>query len=121
ANPAALPEVTGRHVVAFRGKEGESGFNLHSYLAHFEGKFWLCWSSSKVNEEDPDQHLMYATSPDGRTWSEAKVLAADPDGPTEPKRWIARGMFLDGGKLRALGALVESADYRKRGEGVVWR
>lgn len=121
ANPATLPEVAGRHVVAFRGAAGESGFNLHSYLAWFDGRFWLCWSSSQVNEEDPDQHILYATSVDGRTWSAAQVLAADPDGPAGPQRWIARGMFLDGGKLRALGALVESADYGKRGQAVVWR
>jgi hypothetical protein len=120
-NPAALAEVKGRHVVVFRGQAGESGFNLHSYLAFFDGRFWLCWSSAKVNEEDPDQHLMYSTSIDGRTWAPEKVLAADPDGPAGPQRWIARGMFLEGGKLRALGALVESADYGNRGKGVVWR
>src|SRR5689334_18301574 len=57
ANPAMLPEIKGRHAVAFRGKPGESGFNLHSYLAHANGHYWLCWSSAKVNEEDPDQQI----------------------------------------------------------------
>ena len=121
ADPASLLPAKGRHVVAFRARANESGFNLHSYLAFFDGRFWLCWSSSRVNEEDPDQQIYYATSPDGRTWSASKILAADLDGPTGPQRWIARGMFVEAGTLRALGASVESADYRKRGEDEVWR
>lgn len=119
--PAGLPAIPGRTVVAFRGVPGESGFNLHSYLAYFDGRFWLCWSSAKRNEEDPDQHILYATSADGKTWSAPKILAADPDGESGPERWITRGMFVEGGKLRALGALVASADYKDRGKAVVWR
>lgn len=121
ASPSLLPEARGRHTFVFRGKQGESGFNLHSYLAHFDGRFWAIWSSSQVGEEDPGQHILYATSTDGRQWSNAAVLAPDPDGPAGPQRWIARGVFVDGGHLRALGALVESAAYRERGSGVVWR
>lgn len=122
ANPAGLPLVKATYSVAFKGKAGESGFNLHSYLAYFEGKFWLIWSSSMVHEEDPDQHILYATSSDGHTWSEAKILAADPDGPTGPQRWITRGVFVENGHLYALGGLVASADYGQQGKGiVVWR
>jgi hypothetical protein len=73
-----------------------------------------------VHEEDPDQHIRYANSKDGHKWSESAVLAADPDGPSGPKRWITRGLFVEGGKLHALGALVESAAYGNRGKGVVW-
>jgi hypothetical protein len=117
----ALPLARGRTSVAFRGREGESGFNLHSYLARFEGKFFLAWSSAATREEGTDQLIRYATSADGHTWSDAQVLAPDPDGAAGPQRWIARGLYVEGGRLHALGAIVESADYGKRGTDVVWR
>ncbi|MEP7361641.1 MAG: exo-alpha-sialidase [Acidobacteriota bacterium] len=120
-DPLNLPEAPGRRGTVFRGEENKSGFNLHSYLAHHDGKFWAIWSSSAVGEEDPDQHILYATSKDGLNWSSAKVLVADPDGPQGPARWIARGIYVDQGKLTALGAYIESADYGKRGKAEVWK
>ena len=101
ASPAELSEAKGVRTVIFRGKQHESGFNLHSYIAYFDGRYWVAWSSSKAGEDDMNQRILYATSTDGHLWSEAKVLAADPDGPEGPQRWIARGLFVDGGKLRA--------------------
>ena len=121
AAPGQLRAAAGRTALVFRGAQGESGFNLHSYLAHFDGRFWAMWSSAKVGEEDPDQYLVYATSTNGFEWSATHTLAADPDGPAGEKRWIARGLFVEGGRLKALGALVESADYGKRGKDVVWK
>lgn len=121
ADPMSLTEAEGQTSTVFRGVENESGFNLHSYLAYHDGLFWAMWSSSQVGEEDPDQCVRYATSTDGHTWSEARILAEDPDGPDQPARWIARGLFLENGKLTALAAYIESADYGKRGEGVVWQ
>jgi hypothetical protein len=122
AQPAQLPPAKAATSMVHRGIAGQSGFNLHSYLVHYRGRFWAMWSSSKVHEEDPDQHLVYATSRDGHHWSAPQTIAADPDGPEGPRRWIARSLFVDQrGKLRALGALIESADYRNRGRGVVWQ
>ena len=121
ATPANLSLVKAHYTTAFVGKVGESGFNLHSYLAYFDGRFWLCWSSAKVHEEDPDQHILYATSKDGHNWSTPRVLVADPDGAEGPQRWIARGMFVERGHLYALGALIASADYKMQGKGIVWR
>lgn len=120
AAPAELSVAAGLHGVVFRGAPG-AGFNLHSYLAHFDGRFWAAWSSAAVGEEDPDQHVVYATSRDGLSWSTPRTLAADPDGAAGPQRWIARGLYREGGKLHALAALVESADYGKQGKDVVWR
>ncbi len=119
--PQEFPTPPVRHSVVFPGVKGTSGFNLHSYLAHFDGRFWAMWSSAKVREEDPDQHLRFATSEDGHTWSESAVLAPDPDGDDGPLRWIARGMWVEDGKLRALGARIASADYGKQGHDVVWK
>ena len=121
ADPANLPLAPARHSTIFRGLPAQSGFNLHSYLAHHNGLFWAIWSSSRVGEEDPDQQVLYATSPDGHTWSPPRTLAPDPDGPSGPARWIARGIFLHRGKLTALAAYIESADYRLRGRAPVWQ
>jgi len=121
ASPGTLKSAPGRKSTVFRGKEKESGFNLHSYIAHHDGRFWAIWSSSAVGEEDPDQRVLYATSIDGHQWSEARELAADPDGPAGRARWIARGIFVSEGKLSALAAYIESADYRLRGTDEVWR
>jgi pimeloyl-ACP methyl ester carboxylesterase/predicted neuraminidase len=121
AVPSELKPAPARHSAVFRGKENESGFNLHSYLAHHDGRFWAIWSSSRVGEEDPDQRVLYATSTDGHLWSEARELAADPDGPNGPARWIARGIFPYQGRLTALAAYIESADYGRRGRDEVWR
>lgn len=121
ANPAALPQAPGRHSVVFRGREGESQFNLHSYVAFHDGRFFAIWSSSKVGEEDPDQLIRYSVSKDGHRWEKARVLAGDPDGASGPARWIARGLFVEAGKLYALGAYIESADYRLRDKQAVWK
>jgi hypothetical protein len=118
---ADLPLTAGRTSTVHAGRAGVSQFNLHSYLAHFEGQFFAMWSSAKINEEDPDQQLLFATSRDGHAWTAARVLAADPDGAAGPLRWIARGLFVQDGKLHALGARVASADYRLRGKAPVWR
>ncbi len=127
ADPALLlssrptPPLSPCTSTVYQGRQNESAFNLHSYLAHHNGLFYASWSSASVGEEDPDQHIVYATSPDGHTWTAPQTLAPDPDGPTGPQRWIARGLFVENNRLRALGALIESADYGQRGRGVVWK
>jgi len=120
-DPFSFPPGRGRHTAVFRGVEGKSGFNLHSYLAHHDGRFWAIWSSAAMNEEDPDQQVLYSTSADGHSWNAPQVLARDPDGPAGPARWIARGLFMHKGRLTALAAFQESADYSNRGKDVVWK
>jgi predicted neuraminidase len=120
-DPFAFPAARGRNSIVFRGVQGKSGFNLHSYLIHHNGQFWAIWSSASANEDDLDQQVVCSTSRDGHTWSEPRVLAPDPDGPQGPARWIARGLLLHEGKLTALAAYLESADYGMRGKDVVWK
>jgi hypothetical protein len=120
SEPQAIPLAQGRTSMVFQGQEKVSAFNLHSYIARHDGRFWAIWSSAGVGEEDPDQFVRYATSTDGHTWSESKTLVADPDGPDGPARWIARGIYLDGGKLTALAAYIEDAAYGQRGKAEVW-
>lgn len=127
ADPASMTPVEklrlapGETFVIARGEPGVNGFNLHSYVAQFDGRLWVIWSSSKVREEDPDQLILYSTSRDGRKWSQPRTLVDDPDGPDKPARWIARGLYVEKGKLQALGAYIESAAYRLRGQQVVWQ
>lgn len=121
ARAADLALAPGETFTIFRGEPGANGFNLHSYVAEFGGRLWVIWSSSKVHEEDPDQLIRYATSSDGKRWSESRILVDDPDGPDKPGRWIARGIYVEDGRLKALGAYIESAAYRLRGQQVVWQ
>ena len=116
----AFPAAAGKYSSVFRGIQGKSGFDLYSYLIHHEERFWAIWSSAP-KRKDPDQQVLYSTSRDGHDWTAPKVLAADPDGPQGPARWIARGLFLQDGKLSALAAYQESADYGKRGRDIVWK
>src|SRR5215813_5954096 len=93
ASPMDLKLVPSRTCSVYRARRGEWQFNLHSYITYFDGKFWAIWSSGRVDEDSSSQLIRYATSPDGHTWSEALILADDPDGPERRGRWIARGIF----------------------------
>lgn len=105
ASPMELPAVPGRTAMIYRAEQGGWQFNLHSFVAHHDGRFWAVWSSGRVDEDSSSQFLRYATSADGFTWSESRVLAADPDGEAGPWRWMASGIYPDGGRLYALGSL----------------
>ena len=105
ASPMELPEAKGTTAMVYRAEAGGWQFNLHSFIAHYKGKFWAIWSSGRVDEDSGSQLIRYATSPDGLTWSEARVLAPDPDGETGPWRWMASGVYVEAGRLFALGSL----------------
>jgi hypothetical protein len=83
------------------GGEAEWKFRLHSYLVRHGGKFWCLWSHGPAVEDLPTQHVRYATSADGLTWSEPKVLIPPPK---EPYAYIARGFWVRDGELLALAA-----------------
>src|SRR5689334_289883 len=92
ASPGNLPLVPSVTSAVHLAKAGEWQFNLHSYIAWYKGKFWAIWSAGRVDEDSGQQRIHYATSADGNHWSEAAVLADDPDGPQGPALWIARGI-----------------------------
>jgi hypothetical protein len=95
-----LPVVPVKHAVVSEGG-GDWKFRLHSYLVRHGGKFWCMWSHGPVVEDLPTQHVRYATSDDGLTWSEPKVLIPPPEA---PYAYIARGFWVRGGELLALAA-----------------
>jgi len=105
ASPMDLPEAKGTTAMVYRAEPGGWQFNLHSFIAHHDGKFWAVWSSGRVDEDSSSQIIRSATSVDGLTWSEASVVASDPDGESGPWRWMASGLYVEGGRLLALGSL----------------
>jgi BNR repeat-like domain len=96
---AKLPTIKGKHAV-ISPKDPAWKFQLHSYLIHHEGRFWCMWSHGP-GEDEPTQHVRYATSTDGLTWSKSKVLVGPPK---EGYAYIARGLWVRDGELLALVA-----------------
>lgn len=103
--PEMLPQAAGDTYAIFNAKQGDWQFNMHPFLAHFEGRFWAMWSSGRVDEDSSSQLIRYATSPDGKTWSEPQILAPDPDGEDGPFLWMPGGLEVREGRLYAYGSL----------------
>jgi hypothetical protein len=103
---ARLPVLKGEHAVVCP-YEAAWQFQLHNYLLHHEGKFWCMWSAGPVVEDVPTQHVRYATSADGLSWSAPRSLTGPP---AEGRAYIARGFWVRDGELLAL-----AASYRGKG------
>lgn len=119
-----LPVLKGRHALVTQGPYNQRGmeavifdladvndpskwnFRLHSYLAHFDGQYWMMWSHGRQVEDHPTQHLRYATSKDGILWNEPRIIAGPPirDG----FRYISRGLWVRDGELLALASYDEA-------------
>lgn len=97
-----LPKVQGELVTVYRAVEHEAGFNMHPYIAHFDGRFWAMWSSNRIRDLQAGQHIRYATSKDGIQWSEAKLMMPREDQPA--MRYFARGFWVRDRELYALAA-----------------
>ncbi|MDR2674173.1 MAG: exo-alpha-sialidase, partial [Opitutaceae bacterium] len=117
-NPGDLPRANGTRSTVYRAREGEWQFNMHPFIAWHDGLFFAIWSCGRVNEDSSSQHLRYATSADGLNWSEAKILAADPDGEKGRFQWMAGGLHVRDGKLYAYGTLHKGGQQK---EGIAWK
>ena len=95
-----IPVLGGTHHTVFRGERDVSGYNNHAYLAHHAGRFWAIWSSSASDGAHTGQCVRFATSDDGRDWSDAGEVMPPPD----EGYYIARGLWLHRGRLLALAA-----------------
>ncbi len=131
---AALPVVAGEHAVVSRSDDAWK-FRLHNYLAHFDGQYWCMWSHGPVVEDNPTQHVRYATSDDGITWSQPLEIMGS--SPREGFRYIARGFWVRDGELLALashdeafnaqgrvhffGKSLQLLAYEWDGDGQAWR
>ena len=76
-----LTTIAGEHREIHRATE-ESGFRFahHPGLIVFKDRLYCSWSNGRAHEDRPDQRVLYSSSPDGKEWSEAQVLAEPPDG-----------------------------------------
>ncbi len=112
-NYATLPVLGGDHTVisqATRNRQGTSipnplptdmRFELHNYLAHYDGRFWCIWSDGPKVEDWPTQEVRFATSLDGIHWQPSGSVTGTPQA---PYAFIARGLWVRGGELLALAA-----------------
>lgn len=116
-----LPRVPKEHIV-IHDVTAAGGVNQHNYLVHHDGRFWAMWSDGPAIEDRVGQVVKYATSGDGRNWTEAKFLtdyppASDPASPHYNTRrhggfrYIARGFWVRDGELLALTSLDEAAGF----------
>lgn len=113
-----LPRIPSQHaVVSDVLGAGGHRVNQHNYLVHFAGRFWAMWSDGpgesrgqgKVPGHDrADQHVSFATSPDGLQWGAIANLTGAPD---KGFGWIARGFWIREGKLLALASRYEAPGY----------
>ena len=104
-NPDAIdwnrvPRLPGETATVFAGSAGESTYNNHAYLEHFDGRFWAMWSTHATDGNFHGMHVRYATSADGMKWSPGRLLSPIPKG----KRYVARGFWVRDGELLALAS-----------------
>jgi len=104
-----LPVLDGEHALVTNG-DRKWQFRLHNYLAYFDGRFWCIWSHGPVIEDNPTQHVRYATSVDGVTWSEP--LAVMTPSSRDGFRYIARGLWKRDGKLIAIASHDEALNEK---------
>ena len=116
-----LPRVKSEHAVV-SDVQPTDGVNQHNYLVHFNDQFWIMWSDGPGVEDRVGQVVKYATSLDGLTWTEPKMLTPYPPG-SDPEsthyntrtdqgfRWIARGFWIYENELLALTSLDEADGF----------
>ncbi len=71
-----LEEAT--HSLVFAGERDAGAYNHHGKLAFHNGALHAMWSNHSHGEDGPGQRVLYATSCDGKTWSEATELFPPP-------------------------------------------
>jgi hypothetical protein len=106
-----MPILRGEWAIVSHGN-GPWPFRNHNYLEWFEGRYWAMWSHGLRQEDFPEQHVQYATSVDGLTWTESKPIVGP--SPDRDFRYIARGFWIHDGKLLAMASHDESYDETGR-------
>lgn len=107
-NYGALPVLSGVHSVVTQG-DPTWQFRLHNYMTYYEDKFWMMWSHGPSIEDKPTQHVRYATSTDGVTWSPEEFVVGSSS--QSNFRYIARGFWQRDGELYALASHDEAGGY----------
>lgn len=53
------------------------GFNHHSQITRFKGRYYLAWSNGVLHEDSPGQRILISSSDDAVNWSEPVCIAGD--------------------------------------------
>jgi hypothetical protein len=88
------PEVKAERIVL----AAKTPFQLHSYITHFDGRFWCMWSRGPAVEDRDGQSVVFSTSEDGRTWTVPRPLAM----PEGNRAMVARGFWVVEQQLYAI-------------------
>ncbi|MBQ2952842.1 MAG: hypothetical protein IJE07_04740 [Clostridia bacterium] len=88
-------------------------YHHHPFLIRFRGRFFLCFSSGTLHEDDVDQQVVYTASDDLVSWDEVRVLAA-PARP-ETELLIPQGVHRPGCEVP--GLVLFRAGYRRAEPG----
>lgn len=113
------PAPQAEHFDIFRPGQGEGGYNHHSQLVHYAGRFYAMWSNHPSAEDAPGMRVIWSSSQDGKTWTPVRELFPPP-GPVRHidslgPNFAARGWIVHEERLYALAAC--QAVVRFRGEG----
>ncbi|OVE79683.1 hypothetical protein BVY01_01775 [bacterium I07] len=99
ASKGEIPVLTGSHHLIFQGERDITGYNNHPYLIYHSNRFYAIWSSGFNGGSHTGQRILFATSTDGKSWTPSRTLVS----PSEDSYYIARGLWIRGGHLIALG------------------
>lgn len=125
-----LPRLPAEHAVISDVRDrGGTWVNQHSYLAHYDDRFWAMWSDGpglRNPNLSPQQHrnvvpghdrpgtrVSFATSDDGIKWNKPSDLSGPPR--TQGFGWIARGLWIRDGELLALASHFNAPGYPGKG------
>ena len=102
--------------------EREWTYSHHASITFFKGRFFAIWSNGRVNEDDPGQRVLIASSADGEQWSEPQPLLGPLAGHHSELVLTAAGFHQHAGTLVAYaGAYEYNAEAVrngvKRGQG----
>ena len=64
----------------FRPQEKDNKYNHGAVLMPFKGRLYAQWQSSSKDEDAPDTHVVYSSSPNGKDWTEPKTLVPQWEG-----------------------------------------
>ncbi|MGW4796409.1 exo-alpha-sialidase [Nonomuraea sp. NPDC004297] len=82
-------------VTVFAPGDDDLKYNHGVVLMPFKGRLYAQWQSSAVDEDAPDTIVTYATSADGKTWSDpAPLTTPRTDGYTSSGGWWTDGKTL---------------------------
>lgn len=89
-------------------ERGGHQYACHASIAYFGGRFFAAWSQGIINEDSPGQVVRYATSDDGRAWSDPEFVMPPPEGKL---RWTNAGFWLRNGELWTIAVRYSRARY----------